>query len=317
GVYRGPEGKPKDGLHDISVVGIGYDSGDLYVEIRNSFGNNWCDGGYAKILAKYVSFDCHVDGAYIERRGGGGGYRGGIKVEVNPHSRLEGVFIAKGKKDVLCTKNMVPGKAVVFNEKRVSVQNKEYRVWNPYRCKLAAAILCGIEGIWAKPGSSVLYLGAASGTTVSHVSDIVGPNGVVYAVEYSDTCSRDLVKLAKKRTNIVPIIQDARYPGKYRMLVGMVDVIISDIAQPDQARILGLNASYFLKAGGHFVISIKPNSIDSTIPAELVLDVQVKRLQVDQFKPVEQLTLGPYWRDHAVIRGGYRMPKKIYATTTS
>ncbi|KAL7146296.1 hypothetical protein ABFS83_06G031400 [Erythranthe nasuta] len=257
-------------------------------------------------------------GAARGNRGGRIGMKGGIKVVVEPH-RHAGVFIAKGKDDALCTKNLVPGETV-YNEKRVSVQNEdgtktEYRVWNPFRSKLAAAILSGVETIWIKPGSSVLYLGAASGTSVSHVSDIVGPSGVVYAVEFSHRSGRDLVNLAKKRTNIIPIIEDARYPGKYRMLVGMVDVIFSDVAQPDQARILALNASYFLKAGGHFVVSVKANCIDSTVPAELVFAVEVKRLRVDQFKPVEQVTLEPYERDHAIIVGGYRMPIKIRTTT--
>ncbi|EYU25121.1 hypothetical protein ABFS82_06G031200 [Erythranthe guttata] len=257
-------------------------------------------------------------GAARGNRGGRIGMKGGIKVVVEPH-RHAGVFIAKGKDDALCTKNMVPGETV-YNEKRVSVQNEdgtktEYIVWNPFRSKLAAAILSGVETIWIKPGSSVLYLGAASGTSVSHVSDIVGPSGVVYAVEFSHRSGRDLVNLAKKRTNIIPIIEDARYPGKYRMLVGMVDVIFSDVAQPDQARILALNASYFLKAGGHFVISVKANCIDSTVPAELVFAVEVKRLRVDRFKPVEQVTLEPYERDHAIIVGGYRMPIKIRTTT--
>ena len=62
----------------------------------------------------------------------------------------------------------------------------------------------------------VLYLGAASGTTVSHVSDIVGPEGLVYAVEFSHRSGRDLINVAKKRTNIIPIIEDARHPHKYR-----------------------------------------------------------------------------------------------------
>ncbi|KAL8493651.1 hypothetical protein ACS0TY_024729 [Phlomoides rotata] len=110
----------------------------------------------------------------------------------------------------------------------------EYRVWNPFRSKLAAAILGGVDNVWIKPGAHVLYLGAASGTTVSHVSDIVGPEGVVYAVEFSHRSGRDLVNMAKKRTNIIPIIEDARHPAKYRMLVVMVDVIFSDVAQPDQ-----------------------------------------------------------------------------------
>lgn len=244
---------------------------------------------------------------------GGGGMKGGSKVVVEPH-RHDGVFIAKGKEDALCTRNMVPGEAV-YNEKRISVQNEdgtkiEYRVWNPFRSKLAAAILGGVDSIWMKPGARVLYLGAASGTTVSHVSDLVGPTGVVYAVEFSHRSGRDLVNMAKKRTNVIPIIEDARHPAKYRMLVGMVDVIFSDVAQPDQARILALNASYFLKSGGYFVISIKANCIDSTVPAEAVFASEVKKLQAEQFKPMEQVTLEPFERDHACVTGGYRMPKK-------
>ncbi|XP_038686700.1 rRNA 2'-O-methyltransferase fibrillarin 1 isoform X1 [Tripterygium wilfordii] len=247
------------------------------------------------------------------RGGRGGGMRGGSKVVVEPH-RHEGVFIAKGKEDALVTKNMIPGEAV-YNEKRISVQNEdgtkiEYRVWNPFRSKLAAAVLGGVDNIWIKPGAKVLYLGAASGTTVSHVSDIVGPDGVVYAVEFSHRSGRDLVNMAKKRTNVIPIIEDARHPAKYRMLVGMVDVIFSDVAQPDQARILALNATYFLKNGGHFVISIKANCIDSTVPAEAVFESEVKKLQQEEFKPAEQVTLEPFERDHACVIGGYRMPKK-------
>ena len=58
--------------------------------------------------------------------------------------------------------------------------------------------------------------------------------GLVYAVEFSHRSGRDLVNMAKKRTNVIPIIEDARHPARYRMLVGMVDVIFSDVAQPDQ-----------------------------------------------------------------------------------
>ncbi|KAF6157708.1 hypothetical protein GIB67_037281 [Kingdonia uniflora] len=194
------------------------------------------------------------DGGRGRGGGRGGGMRGGTKVIVEPH-RHEGVFIAKGKEDALVTKNMVPGEAV-YGEKRISIQAEdatkiEYRVWNPFRSKLAAAILGGLDNIHIIPGARVLYLGAASGTTVSHVSDLVGP-----------------------------------------------------------ARILALNASYFLKNGGHFVISIKANCIDSTVPAEAVFAQEVKKLQLDQFRPSEQVTLEPFERDHACVVGGYRMPKK-------
>ncbi|XP_050786197.1 rRNA 2'-O-methyltransferase fibrillarin isoform X1 [Gopherus flavomarginatus] len=245
-------------------------------------------------------------------RGGRGGFKGGKKVTVEPH-RHEGVFICRGKEDALVTKNLVPGESV-YGEKRISVEDGElkveYRAWNPFRSKLAAAILGGIDQIHIKPGAKVLYLGAASGTTVSHVSDIVGPDGLVYAVEFSHRSGRDLINVAKKRTNIIPVIEDARHPHKYRMLIGMVDVIFADVAQPDQSRIVALNAHNFLKNGGHFVISIKANCIDSTAAPEAVFASEVKKMQQENMKPQEQLTLEPYERDHAVVVGIYRPAPK-------
>lgn len=240
--------------------------------------------------------------------------KGGTKVQIEPH-RHAGVFIARGKgEDALVTLNMVPGKTV-YGEKTIKVDDAEgkkveYRVWNPFRSKLAASIVGGVANIWMAPGHKVLYLGAASGTTVSHVSDLVGPTGVVYAVEFSHRSGRDLINMAKNRPNIVPIIEDARHPLKYRMLVGMVDCIFADVAQPDQARIVVLNGSYFLKNGGHFVVSIKANCIDSTVPAAVVFESERGKLAKDGFKPQEQLTLEPYERDHAVVTGVFRGSKK-------
>merc|ERR1719454_42607 len=180
---------------------------------------------------------------------GGAGVGAGAKVIVEPHSRFAGVYVMRGKDDALMTKNTTPGESV-YNEKRVSVEPTvegddkiEYRVWNPFRSKIAASIVGGVGDIYMKPGSKVLYLGGASGTTVSHVSDLVGPTGCVFAVEFSKRSGRDLVNMAKKRPNIVPIVEDARHPWKYRMLMPMVDTIFADVAQPDQARILGLNAA--------------------------------------------------------------------------
>jgi len=204
---------------------------------------------------------------------------------------------------------MVVGESV-YGEKRIAVEadgvKTEYRVWNPFRSKLAAAILGGVENIHIAPGSKVLYLGAASGTTVSHVSDIVGPTGLVYAVEFSHRSGRDLLNVAKKRTNIIPIIEDARHPHKYRMLVGMVDTIFADVAQPDQARIVAINAHNFLKTGGHFVISIKASCIDSTAEPAAVFASEIGKMKAEKMKPQEQLTLEPYERDHAVVVGLYR-----------
>ncbi|KAH6840983.1 Fibrillarin-domain-containing protein [Chaetomium sp. MPI-CAGE-AT-0009] len=245
------------------------------------------------------------------RGGGGAGAKGGKKVIVEPH-RHKGVFVARGgKEDLLATTNLVPGESV-YGEKRISVENAnkgddavatktEYRIWNPFRSKLAAGILGGLETIYMKPGSKVLYLGAASGTSVSHVADIVGPTGAVYAVEFSHRSGRDLINMATRRTNVIPIVEDARKPMAYRMLLPMVDVIFADVAQPDQARIVGINAKLFLRQGGGLLISIKASCIDSTAPPEQVFASEVQKLREDKFFPKEQLTLEPYERDHAMV----------------
>lgn len=246
---------------------------------------------------------------------GGRSFRGGSKVIIQPH-RHPGVYIASSAQDLLVTKNLVPGDSV-YGEKRISViedentQEKiEYRVWNPFRSKLAAAILGGIDKIHMPVGGRVLYLGAASGTTVSHVADILGPDGLVFAVEFSQRSGRDLLNVATKRNNIVPIIEDARHPHKYRMLLCMVDTIFADVAQPDQARIVGLNAHWYLKTKGHVVLSIKANCIDSTAPPEAVFAEELVKLQREMIRPQEQLTLEPYERDHAIVVGVYRPDKK-------
>ncbi|KAK7203918.1 YDL014Wp-like protein [Myxozyma melibiosi] len=216
---------------------------------------------------------------------------------------------------MLVTRNLTPGESV-YGEKRISIDvpattpdgvatKVEYRVWNPFRSKLAAGIMGGLDELYVAPGKKVLYLGAASGTSVSHVSDVVGPEGIVYAVEFSHRSGRDLITMAKKRPNIIPIIEDARHPQKYRMLVGMVDVVFADVAQPDQARIIALNSHMFLKDGGGVVISIKANCIDSTVDAETVFASEIQKLRKERVKPQEQLTLEPYERDHCIVVGKY------------
>ncbi|KAK6090721.1 hypothetical protein P3W45_000444 [Vairimorpha bombi] len=236
------------------------------------------------------------------------------KVVIQPHKYFEDIYVCRDKDDMLLTKNMVPGVSV-YNEKRVSVtlddnEKIEYRVWNAYRSKLAAGIICGLENVHIKKGSKVLYLGASSGTTVSHVSDIVGDTGIVYAVEFSQRSGRDLVNLAMKRTNIVPIIEDARHPYKYRMIVGSVDTVFADVSQPDQSRIVCINCEYFLKDNGGVVMSIKANCINSALPAETVFADEVNILKKNEIKPKEQVSLEPFEKDHAIIVGIYKQKKK-------
>lgn len=241
------------------------------------------------------------------------GYKGGTRSLVEPHSHFPGVFIGHQKGDMLLTRNLVPGKTV-YGEKLIAVDGSqegpiEYREWNPYRSKIGACILCGFEKFGIKPGSSVLYLGAASGTTVSHVSDIVGPTGRVYGVEFSPRVGREFVNLAKIRPNIVPIIEDARHPQKYRMIVPMVDCLFADVAQPDQARIFALNAEFYLKNNGYFMICIKASCVNSTIPEQQVYERETQQLREAGLIPEEQVDLNEYHRGHAMIIGTYRPTK--------
>merc|ERR1719471_1354443 len=204
---------------------------------------------------------------------------------------------------------MDPGNSV-YGEKRMDHEEdgvkKEYRAWNPFRSKLAAAILGGVENIWIKPGSKVLYLGAASGTTVSHVSDIVGPDGMVFAVEFAKRPARQLVRMAQDRGNVCPILADARLPNQYRLMCPMVDVIFSDVAQPDQTEIVMKNADHFLKESGCVLIAIKASCVDSLAEPEAVFEAEIQKLEKAGWSPLEKITLEPYQRNHTLITAQFR-----------
>ena len=199
----------------------------------------------------------------------------------------------------IATKNLVPGQKV-YGERVVKWEGEEYRIWNPNRSKLAAAILNGLKNFPIKPGTNVLYLGIASGTTASHVSDIVGWEGKIFGIEFSPRVLRELVPLVEERRNIVPILGDATKPEEYRALVTKVDVIFEDVAQPTQAKILIDNAKAYLKSGGYGMISIKSRSIDVTKEPEEVFREVEKELG-EYFEVIERISLEPYEKDHALI----------------
>lgn len=210
-----------------------------------------------------------------------------------------GIFtIIKGDTKQLATKNLVPG-TNVYSEKLVEVEGDEYRLWDARRSKLAAMVLKKFD-IPITTDSKVLYLGAASGTTVSHVSDIV-PEGIVYAVEFSTRTMRDLIQLCDKRPNIVPILADAAKPRLYSHIVEMVDVIFQDVAQPNQAEIAALNAKQFLKKDGFLMLAIKARSIDTVASPKKVFKEEVRKLELDfgvGFEVFKMHELTPYHEDH-------------------
>jgi len=199
----------------------------------------------------------------------------------------------------IATKNLVPGQKV-YGERIVKWKGEEYRIWNPNRSKLAAAILNDLKNFPIKPGTTILYLGIASGTTASHVSDIIGWEGKIFGIEFSPRVLRELVPLVEERRNIVPILGDATKPEEYRALVTKVDVIFEDVAQPTQAKILIDNAKAYLKSGGYGMISIKSRSIDVTKEPEEVFREVEKELS-EYFEVVERISLEPYEKDHALI----------------
>jgi fibrillarin-like pre-rRNA processing protein len=213
----------------------------------------------------------------------------------------EGIFEVVKDKKQLATKNLDPGK-VVYGEKLIPVEGVEYRTWDPRRSKLGAMVLKKFN-IPLKEDSKVLYLGAASGTTVSHVSDIV-PEGAVYAVEFAPRSMRDLIGLASRRKNVHPILADAGKPDSYAHIVEPVDLIFQDVAQPNQAQIAARNAANYLKRDGYLLLSIKARSIDTVANPKEVFKEEIKKLEQafeSKFEILNAKDLMPYHEDHMGI----------------
>jgi fibrillarin-like pre-rRNA processing protein len=223
--------------------------------------------------------------------------------DVRKHEKFDGVYwvLLEDHSKRLATKNLAPAISV-YGEKLVSVGEDEFRTWDPYRSKLAAAILRHLEILPIRHGTSVLYLGSASGTTASHVSDIVEDDGRVYCVEFAQRSMRDLIDaLCEHRHNVYPILADARMPEKYRATVDQVDVIYSDVAQPEQAKILADNADLFLKKKGAALMIIKSRSVDVTMEPTDVFKQEIAVLRRRHFRTIQSVRLEPYEKDHALV----------------
>ena len=210
---------------------------------------------------------------------------------------MEGVF---KQADRIFTENPSYCKGLqVYNEKLVKYEDKELRSWNPYRSKLAAAILNGLK-LDIKPNSKVLYLGAATGTTVSHVSDIV-KKGVIYSIENSPVAVKQLIKLSEKRKNVIPILADANHPDIYSFIISNVDLVYQDISQRNQAEIFIENINRFLKEKGKGIIMVKARSIDVSLKPEKVYNIVCSKLKENGLKIINKIDLKPYEKDHAAI----------------
>ena len=204
----------------------------------------------------------------------------------------------KGKRRFLYTKNLTPGK-VVYGERLVYREGVEFREWDQKRSKIAAAILKGLNQLGSAPGQTVLYLGASTGTTVSHVSDIVGPKGMIFALDIAPRTTRDLVFLAQDRPNIAPLLADANQPDTFKERIPKeMDWIFQDIAQRDQAAIFMKNVKLFLKKGALCAISVKARSINVAKRPADIFQLVKKQLETELII-ADFRTLDPFEKDHA------------------
>lgn len=210
------------------------------------------------------------------------------------------VFFKEGN---IATKNLTPG-LKVYDEKLISEEkdgvNEEYRIWNPRRSKLSAALLNGLERLNLNDDSKVLYLGASTGTTVSHISDIA-KEGLIYAVDFSPVSMKKLVRLSETRPNILPILADATKPKYYLNKVEKVDLVYCDVAQAKQSELFINNMNLFLKEEGQGLITIKARSIDVVQKPKKIFKEEANKIQSKGYSIVEKIKLEPYEKDHVAF----------------
>tara|TARA_Y100000310_G_C20699785_1_gene828628 strand:- start:6165 stop:6833 length:669 start_codon:yes stop_codon:yes gene_type:complete len=214
-------------------------------------------------------------------------------------SKIFEVYEELGKKRKLFTINLTP-KKTAYNENLIIQDNQEFREWEPYKSKLASLILKGSPNIFIRKNDKVLYLGASTGTTVSHVSDIVGPEGLIFAVDLAPRVLRELIFLSYNRKNIIPILEDASKTSSLKERISLVDVIYQDIAQKDQVRIFLKNVNLFLKEKGYAILALKSRSIDVTKRPKEVYREVLKELE-KHLTVIDYRVIDPFQKDHAMF----------------
>jgi len=223
------------------------------------------------------------------------------KIEIRNHPKFFNVFISgpKGKLK-LYTRNLDKGNKI-YGEKLVLYKGIEYREWDPYRSKLAALLLENPISNFLSEDINCLYLGASSGTTVSHLSDIA-KSGAIYSVEFAERSIRQLIQNTLRRKNIIPILDDARYPQNYaKSIFSSIDLIYQDVSQPNQAEIALTNCNYYLKENGLLILAIKSQSIDSIQKSEVVYAQEKKVLEKAGYNILESINIHKYAANHIVL----------------
>lgn len=224
-----------------------------------------------------------------------------MSMTIRPHPKYKNVWISgTGNSIKLYTENLIPGMRV-YGERLINFKGIEYREWDPNRSKLAALILENPEIDILTDLTSCLYLGASSGTTISHLSDII-PSGVIFGVEFAERSIRQLIQNTSERQNIVPILGDANFPENYaNSIFKKVDLVYQDVAQPNQAEIALKNCNYYLKDNYYLVFAIKSQSIDSVKKSEKVYSQEKKILEKGGLNIIESINIHKYAANHIII----------------
>ena len=193
----------------------------------------------------------------------------------------------------------------VYGERWTDRGGHWLRAWVPTRSKLAAALEVGWEGPLPAEGQRWLYLGAATGTTSSHVADLLGPEGALYAVEKSPRPFQKLLRFAERWPNVRPILADVRSLDEEPFVVPLVDGLYADLPQPDQVELVLRAARRFLKEGGILLLALKTASMGRELSAPMHLERAEQRL--GRFFELERtVRLAPWHRGHYFIGGEAR-----------
>ncbi len=222
-------------------------------------------------------------------------------IELRSYSNFPNVFYSGTQNNIkLYTRNKCEGKRV-YGETLTLFNGKEYREWDPFRSKLAALLLLKPQlNVFSKE-QICLYLGASSGTTISHLSDILS-EGIIFGIEVAERSIRQLIQNTSKRDNIIPILGDANYPESYaRSVFSEVDLVYQDVAQPNQAEIAIKNCNYYLKDNGYLIFAIKSQSIDSIEKSERIYQEEKKILESSGFKIEESVNIHKFAANHLIL----------------
>jgi len=223
------------------------------------------------------------------------------EINIRSHPKHSNVYISGVPQNLkLYSKNLVPGKNV-YGEKLISFKGEEYREWDPFRSKLAAMILEKPSLDFLRKDLNCLYLGASSGTTISHLSDIVS-DGVIYGVEFAERSMRQLIQNTDKRKNVVPILGNANFPESYaNSIFTPIDLVYQDVAQPNQAQIAIENCHYYLKDNRILILARKSQSIDSIQKSEKIYLQEIRILEQEGFVIIDNINIHKYAANHIIL----------------